>query len=448
LDERIRFALELAVAKQAAALAMHDALTELPNRRYLQQTLGTRLIDVHPNQRLAVVALDLDRFKAVNDVYGHAVGDELLQKVASLLKVAAGTGGFVARVGGDEFILLLGHDTDANLTVQLSALITRFGNPLSLTDHDVSVGATLGVAISPADGTDPDLLMRRADIALYQAKEHGRLRFAFFEPAMEFLMRDRMILERDLRVAVQNDQIIPYFQPMVDLGTNTVSCYEILARWPHAERGLLYPSQFIKVAENIGLVSEMTMNLLRRACGEVSTWSNSTCISINISPLQLRDVALPQKILKVLLKCGFPPARVEIEITENAIISDFETALVVLTSLKNLGIRVALDDFGIGYSSLLNLRKLPFDILKIDRSFVQSMNDGGDALIIIKAIVQLANNLGLHVTAEGIETESQLLTLGALGCERGQGFLLGVPLAGPSISSENTFGKMPRTRRL
>lgn len=371
----------------------------------------------------------------------------MLQKVARILKAAAGAEGFVARIGGDEFILLLGYDTDASLAAQLSTLVADFDRPLSLAGHDVSVGITLGAAISPADGTDPDLLMRHADIALYRAKEQGRSRFVFFEPAMELVLRDRMLLEHDLRAAVQNDRIIPYFQPIFVLGTNTVACYEMLARWPHPERGLVHPGQFIELAQNIGLISEITTNLLRRACLEVSTWSESTHLSINISPIQLRDVAFPQRLLKVLLECGFPPARVEIEITEDAIIADFETALVTLTSLKNLGIRVALDDFGTGYSSLQNLRKLPFDILKIDKSFVQSMNDGGDALVIVKAIVQLAKNLGLSVTAEGIETESQLLTLRALGCDRGQGFLLGVPGAGPLIANENSFGRMPRTKR-
>jgi diguanylate cyclase (GGDEF)-like protein/PAS domain S-box-containing protein len=446
-DERIRFALELAIARQAATLAMHDALTELPNRRYLKERLGTRLLDEQSNEALAVVALDLDRFKAINDLYGHAVGDELLQKVARILTAAVGAEGFVARVGGDEFILLLGYETDASLAAQLSALVVRFDRPLSLTAHEVSVGITLGAAISPADGTDPDLLMRRADIALYQAKVQGRSRFAFFEPAMESVQRDRMLLEHDLRTAVQNDRIIPYFQPIIELGTNRVSCYEILARWPHAERGLVHPGQFIEVAQSIGLINELTANLLRRACHEASTWSDSTRLSINISPMQLRDVALPQMLLKVLLECGFPPARIEIEITEDAIIADFETALITLTSLKNLGIRVALDDFGTGYSSLQSLRKLPFDILKIDKSFVQSMKDGNDALVIIKAIVQLAKNLGLSVTAEGIETESQLLTLEALGCDRGQGFFLGIPRAGPLIANENSLGRMPKIRR-
>jgi diguanylate cyclase (GGDEF)-like protein/PAS domain S-box-containing protein len=440
-DERARFGLEFAVAKQAATMAMHDTLTGLPNRRHLQETLRARQINAQPGERLAIISMDLDRFKAINDLHGHVVGDELLKRVSRLLSEQAGAESFVARVGGDEFILLLIVESDAALIRQISALIARFDEPIALGEHEVTIGATLGVAVTPADGVNPDDLMRRSDMALYRAKGEGRARFAFFEPEIESLAQERVLLERDLRIAVRNDQIIPYFQPLVQLGTGDVLGYEVLARWPHAERGMIQPRQFIKIADETGLIGSLTLNLLRRACHEARHWPGAPQIGINIAALQLRDVALPQKLLKVLSECDFPPARLEIEITEDALVSDMKTANATLASLKNLGVRVALDDFGIGYSSLKYLLDLPFDALKIDQSFVQSMIEKEDALTIVKTIIQLGKNLGLEVTAEGIETEGQSLTLQALGCERGQGFYLGRPLPGVErLSDASTLG--------
>jgi len=431
-DERVRMALELAAAKQAAKMSMLDALTELPNRRHLQQELHQRLtsLEVGPKKQFAVVAVDLDRFKAINDLYGHAAGDELLKGVASRLSEGAGINEFVARLGGDEFILILPFASDADLTEKLSALIARFEQPITLAEHQLVVGVALGVATAPADGAGPDDLMRHADMALYQAKGHGGRRFVFFQPEMEFCARERAVLERDLKIAVKNDEIIPYFQPIHDLRTGHVSCYEVLARWPHAERGLVPPNQFIPIATDAGLIGALTLNLLRRACLETKDWPGAPQIAINIAPIQLRDVALPQRLLKLLSECGFAPARVEIEVTEDALVSDIKTARAVLTSFKNLGMQLALDDFGTGYSSLQHLSELPFDTLKIDQSFVRSMNDSDNALMVVKTIVQLAKNLGLGLIAEGIETEHQALALGKLGCDRGQGFYLGRPLPG------------------
>lgn len=426
-DERMRFALELAVAQQAAATAKHDFLTNLPNRRYLREKLCAYLLGGQTIDRLAIVALDLDRFKKVNDLYGHAVGDELLQKVAHILTQRAGSGGFVARIGGDEFVLLMPFKSKETLIRRFSALIAIFDRPIELAEHEASVGVTLGVAETPKDGVDADLLLRRADMALYRAKQLGRARFAFFEPDMDELVRERALLERDLRTAVKEDEIIPYFQPQVQLQTGITGGYEVLARWPHSERGIIAPSQFIKIAEDVGLISELTMNLLRRACRETLNWPGRPRIAINISAVQLRDVALAQKLLKVLSECGFPAARLEIEITEDALVSDVEAAKVILISLKNLGVRVALDDFGTGYSSLQHLRDLPFDDLKIDQSFVRTMGSSDDSLVIVKTIIQLAKSLKLDVTAEGIETEAQEKALRALGCERGQGFYFGCP---------------------
>jgi diguanylate cyclase (GGDEF)-like protein/PAS domain S-box-containing protein len=437
-DERVRMALELAEARQAARMSMLDALTELPNRRYLQEELNKRLasLEADANKQFAVVAVDLDRFKAINDLHGHAIGDELLKRVASRLSEEVQAGGFVARLGGDEFIVVMPFALETDLTERLAGLFARFEAPISLVEHQLIVRLALGIAMAPADGGSPDVLMRHADMALYRAKEHGGRKFAFFQPEMEFHARERALLERDLRIAVENNLIVPYFQPIQDLRTGQVSCYEVLARWPHRERGLVPPGQFIQIAVDAGLIGALTMSLLRQACDEVKDWPDAPRIAINIAPVQLRDPALPQNLLKLLSGCGFPPGRLEIEVTEEALVSDIVTARIILESLKNLGVRVALDDFGTGYSSLQHLGQLPFDTLKIDQSFVKSMNDSENAMMIVKAIVQLAKNLGLGLIAEGIETEEQAMVLGALGCERGQGFYLGRPLPGISCVNE------------
>lgn len=429
-DRRVH-ALELAQARQAAAMALHDALTGLPNRRHLMGSLDELLVGRRDNNRLAVVAVDLDRFKPVNDLYGHAVGDELLIRVAKLLSEEAGEVGFVARLGGDEFVLALPCTRAEELIGRLSALVARFDVPLLLGEHEVTVGATLGVALAPDDGKAAQVLLRRADAALYRAKEEGRGRFAFFEPGLDARAIERASLEQELRAAVRNDEIIPHFQPLVQLETGAIAAYEILARWPHKTRGLIGPDQFIKIAEETGLIGELTFNVLRRACREAKDWPGAPRLSLNIAPAQLHDPALPQKLLRVLSQCGFPPKRLEIEITEDALVADFDAARVLLTSLKNLDVRIALDDFGTGYSSLRHLRELPFDALKIDRSFVHSITDSDEAMSIVKTIVHLAKSLGLGVTAEGIETEGQAEELQALGCERGQGYLLGRPSAHP-----------------
>jgi diguanylate cyclase (GGDEF)-like protein/PAS domain S-box-containing protein len=431
-DERMRMALELAAARQAAAMSRQDALTGLPNRRYLQEELGHRLdaLSADPAQRLAIVAVDLDRFNAINDLHGHATGDELLRAVASRLSEQAGPGAIVARLGGDEFILTLPFSSDADLVDRLSALIARFDRPLVLAEHSLVVGVAMGVATAPRDGANADGLLRRADMALYHAKGRGGGRFVFFRQEMESAARERAMLERDLRAAVKNDQVIPYFQPIRDLGTGRISCYEVLARWPHPERGLVPPDQFIQLAIDAGLIGAMTLNVLRRACRETLNWPGAPRIAVNVAPVQLRDAALPQTLLKLLSECGFPAGRLEIELTEDALVRDFITAKAILTSLKSLGVRVAIDDFGTGYSSLQHLSELPFDTLKIDQSFVRSMNGNKNALTIVKAIVQLAKNLGLGLVAEGIESEDQILTLTVLGCEHGQGFHLGRPSPG------------------
>jgi diguanylate cyclase (GGDEF)-like protein len=424
----------VAAEEHAKEMAMHDALTGLPNRRHLGVALEAFVAKANSAEPLAVVAVDLDRFKPVNDLYGHAVGDQLLVKIAELLRREAGDDGFAARLGGDEFILVLPDQTEEQLLSKLTALIAAFDAPFKLLGHEVSVGATLGVVMAPTDGLDAETLMRRADVALYRGKDDGRGRFAFFEAGMDERVHDRAALENDLRIAIRSDVVEPHFQALVQLSSGEILGYEILARWRHTERGLIPPDQFIPIAEETGLIGELTMSLLRRACREALPWAGAPRISLNISPVQLKDAALPQKLLKVLAECGFPPQRLEIEITEDALVTDFDEARAILISLKNQGVHIALDDFGTGYSSLRHLRELPFDVLKIDRSFVQSMSESEDACTMIRTIVSLAKNLGLGVTAEGIETIEDAAVLQALGCELGQGYLYGRPAAGADIA--------------
>ncbi len=424
----------VAAEAHAKEMAMHDALTGLPNRRHLSVALDSLLAKAKAEEPLAVVAVDLDRFKPVNDLYGHAVGDQLLVKVADMLRREAGDDGFAARLGGDEFILLLPRRSEEHLLSKLASLVTAFDSPFSLLSHEVSVGATLGVATAPGDGTDAETLMRRADVALYRGKEEGRGRFAFFEAGMDERVHERAALENDLRIAIRNEAVEPHFQALVQLSTGHVVGYEILARWRHPARGQIPPDQFIPIAEEAGLIGDLTLSVLRRACCEALPWAGAPRISLNISPVQLKDPALPQKLLKVLAECGFPPQRLEIEITEDALVADFDEARAILTSLKNQGVHIALDDFGTGYSSLRHLRELPFDVLKIDRSFVHSMSQSEEARILIKTIVSMAKNLGLGVTAEGIESAEDAAALQALGCELGQGFLYGRPSTGAYIA--------------
>ena len=434
-DRRVT-SVELAAAKQTAAMARHDALTGLPNRRHLFEALAERLAARTGDETLAIIAVDLDRFKPVNDLYGHAVGDELLVRIARLLMDEVGDEGFVARLGGDEFTMVLPYRSNDALIERLSALVKRFDAPIKLAEHEASVGATLGVALAPADGDDVDNLLRRADAALYRGKDDGRGRFAFFEAGMDARAHERAVIEHDLRLAIRNDAIVPHFQSLVHLESGRVTGYEILARWDHPVRGPISPEVFIRIAEQTGMIGELTFNILRRACSEALTWKGAPPLSLNISPVQLKDAGLPQKILRVLAECGFPPSRLEIEITEDALVGDFEAARTVLLSLKNIGIRIALDDFGTGYSSLRHLRELPFDSLKIDRSFVSSMGESEESRVIVRTVVQLAKNLGLGVTAEGIETSAQVAALHDLGCDRGQGFLLGRPSATGASNEE------------
>jgi diguanylate cyclase (GGDEF)-like protein len=411
--------------ERARRIAMHDQLTGLPNRRHLKGLVNFLLSENDGSKRMAVMLLNLDRFKEFNDHYGRTVGDELLIAVGRLLNYRAGVDGFVARLGADDFAVVLQEKTEDQVIDWVSSLLSAIETPFALTNHQVNVAATVGVSMAIADGRDAETLLNRAELALRRAKESSRGWFAFFKNGMDERVRDRASFEHDLFQAVRDDEIEPWLQPIVSLADGKVCGYEILARWEHTERGIIAPDKFIPVAEATGAIGDMTLNLLRTACKASVDWEGAPRLSLNISPSQLQDELLAQRILKILAETGFPAKRLEVELTESAVVSDFEAARAVLDSLKNQGVRIAIDNFGTGHSSLHQLRSLTFDQLKIDRSFVQGIEDKSESALLLRTVVALARNLNLSVVAEGVETEVQAQALAALGCEQGQGHYFG-----------------------
>ena len=415
----------LQTEERARRVAMHDPLTGLPNRRHLKGVLNWLLSGNDGARKLGVVMLNIDRFKSFNDANGRVQGDEVLMNVGKILNMRAGVNGFVARLETDEYVVLLPDQGEEELMDWLSAVLTAIEAPMRVGKNMVSTSATAGAAIGLTDGRDAETLLHRASLALRRAKDTSRGWFAFFKTGMDELVRQRALFENDLWNAVRNDEIAPYFQPLVSLEDGKPRGYEILARWTHATRGPIPPDQFIPAAEASGAISELTFNLLRRACREAVSAEGAPHLSLNLSPVQLQDEELAQKVLKVLEETGFPSDRLEIELTEAALVTDLDAARTILHALKDKGVRIALDNFGAGHASLLQLRKLPFDKLKIDRSFVRRMTTDAESATLVRTIISMAKNLGLTVVAEGVETADQLEALKALGCDMGQGFHFG-----------------------
>ncbi len=415
--------------EQAQAMARHDALTGLPNRRVFSTGLETALGHSRNGSVIySVLMIDLDRFKPVNDLQGHAVGDLVLCEVARRLQDLVRKNDIVARLGGDEFAIIF--EADANrypeTVIGLAGrILSAIREPVSIGSITVEIGASIGIASSPADGVEPDILLRAADIAMYRAKRDGRGKFCFYEQSMDEELRAQATLEADLRMAIHDGKIEPYYQPLIDMRDNHIYGFEMLARWQHPERGTIPPDIFIPLTEQLGLIPDLTWSMLRQACRDSKQWSDDTLLSINISPIQLKDEAFPTQLLAILNQEDFSPFRLEIEITETALVSDIETAKLILTALQSVGIRISLDDFGTGYSSLYHLRELRFDKIKIDRSFVQSMAHNTESEKIVDAILSLAKSLGLPSVAEGIENPDVLQHLADMGCEFGQGYYFG-----------------------
>ena len=405
-------------------LSWHDILTDLPNRAALREELSRRL---HVGEPMAVLCMDLDRFKAVNDTLGHPVGDALLREVARRFRTAVGHGALVARLGGDEFVVLQAR---GDLVGETDALCTRLidclAGPIQLAGAEVCVGLSIGVATTPEDGSDADTLLRHADIALYQAKSDGRGRFRRFVPQMSERLQRRRAIELDLRRALAGERLALHFQPRFDTVSLRPTGTEALLRWPQPDGSNLGPEHFVPLAEETGLIVPMGEWVLREACRRASELPGLT-MSVNLSPVQFRHGDLVATVETVLSTTNLDPRRLELELTEGVLLDNSDTAIRLLDRLKALGLKLALDDFGTGYSSLGYLQSFPFDRVKIDRRFVARLGRNAESLAIVRAVLDLARGLGMATTAEGVETQEQLALLRAAGCDEVQGFLLGRP---------------------
>lgn len=426
-----------AAEARAQSLARHDPLTGLANRRHFLEELERRLALVGAEQgAFSLMFVDLDRFKPINDVHGHAIGDQLLQVIGSRLSSCLRTDSFAARLGGDEFAVLLEGPCERDATaIAARRILHELSAPILVNGLKLTVGASIGVALCPEDGLDAAELLRRGDAAMLRAKEE-RGAFKFFDCSIDEELKSKAALEEELRAAIPNGDIVPYFQPVVRVGTGELAGFEVLARWPHRERGLISPGVFISVAEDAGLIDAMFWALLARACRKALDAPGEFVLAVNISPSQVRDQWFPEKVLRTLRETGFPAHRLEIEVTESAMIGDISRAKSALLSLKNQGVQIALDDFGTGYSSLFLLRELPIDKLKIDRSFVTRITRDRENATIVGALVGLGKALGLKVTAEGVEDEETMIALRQMGCELAQGFFYGAPSELPAYQGD------------
>jgi diguanylate cyclase (GGDEF)-like protein len=420
-------------------MAHHDSLTDLANRvllnERLEQALGRR---IHREEMVAVHHLDLDQFKAVNDTFGHLAGDKLLKIVADRLRGLVRETDTIARMGGDEFVIVQGPIRDpADATSLAQRIIELMSEPYDIDGHQAVIGASIGIAVGPGDGLRPDKLLRNADLALYRAKGDGRSTFRFFEPAMDLQMQTRRILEQDLRKALPAGEFELYYQPVVNLASNEISGFEALIRWNHPEKGMVAPATFIPLAEEIGFIVPIGEWVIRQACTTAAQWPGDLHVAVNISAVQFRSPGLMQVIVGALAASGLQPTRLEIEITETVLLQNKETTLAVLHQLRALGIRIAMDDFGTGYSSLTYLQCFPFDKIKIDRSFVKDITENPGSLNIVRAVAALANGMGMTATAEGVETSEQLDKITSEGCTEMQGYLFSRPL--PAHEIERLF---------
>lgn len=417
---------ERKLAQQAVEyLASHDSLTGLSNRAALDQRLATIC---HSENGFALIAIDLDRFKAVNDLFGHAAGDDILRRVAEILRNATGPEDIVARIGGDEFVIVQTCVEDIDDTKRMTArIMADFAIEMDPARNPMAVGVSLGIAIFPADGRDSETLRHNADIALYRAKREGRGTACFFDREMDRAARERQQIEHDLRHAITRNQLDLAFQPLVATSCGSLVGYEALVRWRHPEHGELAPDQFVPVAEEVGAIVPIGEWVLREACRQAVHWPQHLTIAVNVSPVQFRVPDLVATVCSALTESGLPPDRLELEITESVLLGHRETTLASLYKIKELGVRIVMDDFGTGYSSLSNLQSFPFDKLKIDRSFVASMADDHAARSIVRAIMALSRSLNLTAVAEGVETEAQRRMVLEEGCLQAQGYLFGEP---------------------
>ena len=409
-------------------MARHDALTGLPNRVLLRSRMEDALARVKRGERIAVICLDLDHFKAVNDTLGHQVGDRLLKAASERLQECVREIDTVARLGGDEFAILQVdlHRAD-QAGVLARRLVAALRQPFDIDGHHIVIGTSAGVSFAPEDGLDPDVLLKNADMALYRAKADGRGSCRYFEPAMDAFLQERRRLELDLRRAIAHMEFQLYYQPLVSTFNSRITGFEALLRWNHPERGLIPPADFIPLAEEIGLIIPLGEWVIHEACREAAGWADDVKVAVNLSPVQFKSATLYQSITSAIAASGLAPCRLELEITESVLLHDGEATLNLLHRLRSLGVRIAMDDFGTGYSSLSYLRSFPFDKIKIDRSFISDLGEGGDSLAIVRAVASLGASLGMATTAEGVETEAQLDQIRDQGCTEMQGYYFSSP---------------------
>jgi diguanylate cyclase (GGDEF)-like protein len=426
---------------QISHLAHHDALTNLPNRTLFREQMEEALRRLRRDEQLAVLCLDLDHFKDINDSLGHPIGDELLKAVARRLGECVRDTDTIARLGGDEFaIVQMGVDRQpAEATALASRLVDVLGAPYDLGGHQVIIGASIGLSIAPADGTDPDQLLKNADMALYRAKADGRGTYRFFEPEMDARAQARRSLEMDLRAALTRGEFEIYYQPIHGLIADEIIGFEALVRWNHPERGMIPPMSFIPLAEETGLIVPLGDWVLRTACREAATWSQNVRVAVNLSPVQFKNRNLVSAVISALSASGLAPERLELEITESVLLQDSDATLATLHKLREFGVRISMDDFGTGYSSLSYLRSFPFDRIKIDRSFIQELATRKDSMAIVRAVTGLGKSLGIQTTAEGVETSEQLALLRSEGCTEVQGYLFSPPR--PAAEVEGLLSK-------
>lgn len=416
-------------AEQSIAhMARHDALTDLPNRVLFREKMAEGLARVEANgEALAVLCLDLDNFKSVNDTFGHPIGDKLLRTIAERLGRAVEADDTIARLGGDEFAVLQAQADGAAAETLANRIIALVAEPILIDGHEINSGVSIGVAVVPDDGTTADHLMKCADLALYRAKAEGRNTFRFFEPDMDARIRSRRMLELDLRRALAAGEFSLAYQPQIDLATNELIAMEALLRWSHPERGPVAPSEFIPIAEDIGFIVPLGEWVLRQACAEAARWPEPIRIAVNLSPVQFRNRGLITTVTQALAAARLAPQRLELEITEAVLLQEDEAVVATLHQLRALGVRISMDDFGTGYSSLSYLRSFPFDKIKIDRSFISDLGRSRDSAAIVRAIANLGASLGIETTAEGIETDEQLELVRRAGCTGMQGYLTSPP---------------------
>jgi len=410
--------------EKIAHLAHYDGLTDLPNRILFRERLEQSLKAIRPGEQLAVLYIDIDEFKSVNDALGHAVGDELLKGVAERLRGCLGEADVAARLGGDEFAVIQTAIKDRSETTRLvDEIHSAIRRPLECMGHLITTDASIGIALAPGDGVDLDQLLKNADLALYGAKGDGRRTYRFFEAGMDQRARARRSLELELRQAISDGSLETYYQPVVNIEDDKISSCEALLRWRHPERGMISPAEFIPIAEDSGLINQLGLWVLNTACAEAATWPDHVRVAVNVSPVQFRSPSLALNVAAALAACNLPASRLELEITEAVLIRDDEAALDMLHQLRKLGVRIALDDFGTGYSSLSYLQRFPFDKIKIDRSFIRDIAGPGASSSIVQAVVNIAAASDMTTTAEGVETEQQRNLLYILGCTEMQGYL-------------------------